>query len=411
MKNYVFSDDEVNIETIPLQVPMHALYASRDIYVNYPPFQRDYVWGDDFKADLIDSYIRGLPVGDILISNRLDGITPGKWVLDGQQRLTTLMQFMAAMMADKAHKPIPKDRDGRTFFYRRLNERQEQRFLNSIVSFRNLIGVDEKTLSVIFLRVQNQIPLSPAEKLHAASSEAQKVAQRIYEHAYFTSEDGIYNGRTKRMQPFHMAAYPTVIEMYAPFADMSSPRLQINLSGAKDNLVYAGMGDTAIRRMDAVSRLFNGVESGAKPEIIIQYQAIWLLEFIGADLDNTPDGALVPWYRSIEDLNSQLRRAGFFNLFAMLPNAKTQRDYWKKWLEQIVYSAAVTFHDQREALAQLQRVTGWLRNDGICHTCNAQHTKLADVKKHIFLETDRHRPGAENCYTASLRAVPQQAAV
>lgn len=407
-KAYTIADDELNIQTYPLQLPMHALYASRDMYNNYPPFQRKLVWNDEFKFELIDSYVRGLPVAEIQISNRLDGEL-GKWVLDGQQRMTTLIQFMAAMEADKAHKPIPKDEHGRPYFYIRLTERQEYKFLNSIVKFSHLVGVDEQILSTMFLRVQNQIPLSPAEKLYATNSAANKVARAVYEHPYFSKDTGIYSGRTHRRQPFHMATYPVVIEMYRPFTEMNSTRLQVYMSGSKDNLVTSDMAYKINRRMDAVLKLFDGVASGAKSELIIQYQAIWLLEFIGVDFESTPPGALVNWYRNVEALNSRLRQAGFLNLFAQFVNAKTQREYWQKWLDEIIYAtdSQLCFYDQTQALAQLQRVTGWLRHNGICQGCHDQHVKLIDVEKHIFRPSDMHSPVRQNCHTMKqLRSVP-----
>jgi hypothetical protein len=233
VKNYKFADDDLNIQTYPIQMPIHALYSSKATYANYPPFQRTLAWGDDFKYELIDSYIRGLPVAEIQISDRLDGV-PGKWVLDGQQRLSTLIQFMEALEADKGHKPIPRDEHGKPFFYVRLTERQEYRFLNSIVKFSNLVGVDEKILSTMFLRVQNQIPLSPAEKLYAANSDANKVARAVYEHPYFKE---IYSGRTRRRQPFPHGDVPVVIEMYKAFTEMNATRLQVYMSGSKDMLL------------------------------------------------------------------------------------------------------------------------------------------------------------------------------
>ena len=54
-----------------------------------PAFQRGYVWTPKQALELIDSMVRGMPIGSILLW------TPRRWrgpaiVLDGQQRLTTI---------------------------------------------------------------------------------------------------------------------------------------------------------------------------------------------------------------------------------------------------------------------------------------------------------------------------------
>lgn len=59
-----------------------------------PKYQRGYVWTDADRARLLDSLFRGLSIGEfIFISNRVtDDYTYE--VLDGQQRLTTLVNFV-----------------------------------------------------------------------------------------------------------------------------------------------------------------------------------------------------------------------------------------------------------------------------------------------------------------------------
>lgn len=397
-KTYSIHDDQdLNVQTYPLQIPMSVLYASRDTYANYPPFQREQVWNDAFKFELIDSYVKGLPVAEIQISDRLDG-GPGKWILDGQQRMSTLLQYIAALHADKAGEPIPTDEEGKPYFYFRLTERQEQLFFGRMVKFTHLVGVTDEILSTMFLRVQNQIPLSIAERLYATSSAVNKVTREVCQHSYFSE---IYTGKTKRRQPFHAAVYPVVCEMYKPFCDLNSSRLQSYMRGSRDYLVTYDMSLKINRRLDAVLKLFHGVQSGAKSELIIQYQAIWLLEFCGADFERTAPGALVSWYRGIEQLNSELRQKGFLNLFASMVNNKTQREYWRKWLEEIVYSGDIAFPDQRAAEVQLQRVTGWLRHNGVCPECNNNHVQLFDIAQHVFRPADAHNTARLSCITSA----------
>jgi hypothetical protein len=61
-----------------------------------PPFQRRSVWKLGAKSYLIDTVVRGLPVPLIFIRERIDPDTlrPMREVIDGQQRLRTLLGFV-----------------------------------------------------------------------------------------------------------------------------------------------------------------------------------------------------------------------------------------------------------------------------------------------------------------------------
>lgn len=68
--------------------------AIRRGFFSNPIYQRGYVWTDADRTRLLDSVFRGLSIGEfIFISNRaVDDYTYE--VLDGQQRLTTLVDFV-----------------------------------------------------------------------------------------------------------------------------------------------------------------------------------------------------------------------------------------------------------------------------------------------------------------------------
>lgn len=63
------------------------------------PVQRPYVWTDDMKSQLLDTAMRGFPMGVIHVDKNT---TTKKWlcdVMDGQQRCTTLYKFMKGEFA------------------------------------------------------------------------------------------------------------------------------------------------------------------------------------------------------------------------------------------------------------------------------------------------------------------------
>lgn len=388
MRNYRIEGHEENeIYTMPFSLPFHALLASKDTYVNYPSFQRQEVWPDKFRFELIDSLVKGAYIPEILLAERTDG-KPGYWVLDGQQRLQTMVQFMAALEADSQGKPIPRDEQGQESFYFRLTKGQEDRLRNRIIKFTKLQGVTDEMLPTIFLRLQNQVALSSAEKLWAAPSLFRDIAASIHEHPFYNQ---IYIGRRSRRQTFQMSIYPVMIEMYKPFTEMSNTRLRRLAEGIKSELITPGMTEAIKQNMDHVARLYDGIKAGAMTEIIPMYQSIWLLRFIGADLDKTETGALDSWYRKAVDFlahrNSETARVLTRGVFTRMTSYKFQRQMWQHWLEDLVQGHSVHFGDaeqEKQAMAQAQRITGWLKRNGVCGTCGNIHVQLTDVERHVF---------------------------
>lgn len=393
IRSYSIEGDERELEvsSFPFQLPLHALYSSKDIYANYPAFQREKVWPDKYKYALIKSLVRGAYVPDIIVTSRENR---AKWVLDGQQRMRTMLEFTEALYADLNGKSIPDDENGKPYFYFRLSEMQQARLLGRMIRFTEVQNASEQAQTDMFLDLQNIVPLSTAEKLWASPSKVRYAAETLYDHEFFTK---VYSGKTHHRKKFQMSVYPTLIEMFQPFADLTSDRLQALTKGKRDDLVYDGIEARLNKNMSYATSLFSGIEAASMSEIIIMYQAIWLLRYIGADLDATPDGALVDWYRTVEAQNDEWRAKGFMNLFARMTQYKVQKKVWQDWLDQIVYSGNVVFPDKNASFAQLQRVTGWLRRNGVCPRCGNAHVQLRDIGKHVFRPADAHTPGMATC--------------
>lgn len=72
------------------------LYKDNELDV-HPEFQRFYRWDEEQKTKLIESILLGIPIPPIFVSQKLDGT----WdVIDGQQRLSTILQFLNVLKKD-----------------------------------------------------------------------------------------------------------------------------------------------------------------------------------------------------------------------------------------------------------------------------------------------------------------------
>ena len=93
---------QIKTDSYPMSIgELVNLYRDGELDV-HPEFQRVYRWTPTQRTRLIESVLLGIPMPPIFVAQRLDGI----WdVVDGVQRLSTILQFMGEL----------KERNGNAF--------------------------------------------------------------------------------------------------------------------------------------------------------------------------------------------------------------------------------------------------------------------------------------------------------
>src|SRR5437867_12947595 len=74
-------------------------WAKAGTLILSPSFQRRSVWPAGAKSYLTDTIVRGLPIPIIFLREQktdLDSLEPRREVVDGQQRIRTLLSFIQA---------------------------------------------------------------------------------------------------------------------------------------------------------------------------------------------------------------------------------------------------------------------------------------------------------------------------
>ncbi len=129
-----------------------------------PDFQRRAVWSEKAKSYLIDTIIRGRPIPKIIISQRLEGARSVRVVVDGQQRLRAILEFINGDFAiSRAHN---KEKAGRT--YPTIPAREQNDFLQYELGVDVLFDLSYQDLLDIFARINTYtVTLSQQEKLNA----------------------------------------------------------------------------------------------------------------------------------------------------------------------------------------------------------------------------------------------------
>ncbi|MCR5766306.1 MAG: DUF262 domain-containing protein [Treponema sp.] len=88
---------EIIVDSYPMSIgEVSNVYRDGELDV-HPEFQRFFRWEDSQKTRLIESILLGIPIPPIFVAQKTDG----KWdVIDGQQRLSTVLQFLQLLKDD-----------------------------------------------------------------------------------------------------------------------------------------------------------------------------------------------------------------------------------------------------------------------------------------------------------------------
>lgn len=112
-----------------------------------PEFQRKLVWNINHKSAFIDTILNGYPFPEIYLSQSgidFETLKSQQVVVDGQQRLSTIMQYVEGN-PDQKWRGIPLFKD--------LTPVQKNDFLNYNVVVRNLQDAEESVVKEIFRRI------------------------------------------------------------------------------------------------------------------------------------------------------------------------------------------------------------------------------------------------------------------
>ena len=144
-----------------------------------PRFQRNSVWSAGAKSYLIDTIAQGLPIPIIFLRERLSdlgSLEPKREVVDGQQRLRTLISYIEPTLLDD-YNPSRDDfkvkavhnEDLAGLGFADLSTELQQRILNYEFSVHVLSsGVDDREVLSIFARMNSTgTKLNPQELRNA----------------------------------------------------------------------------------------------------------------------------------------------------------------------------------------------------------------------------------------------------
>lgn len=336
---YLLTEAEPQPQHTSELVSIRNLFNDRDLYENYPSFQRGYVWPEKFKRALIDSILRGYPIHPFLTYKDIDPDGKEKyWVIDGQQRLSTIYEYIQgkfptstiALSKREAASRLPPIEAGKRF--NELSERAK----NFFYAYKFVINVmdnpNEESLGLIFRRVQHQLPLTMAEKLASYTSNAITYALQLQKHAIW---EDFYIGHDTRKETLQGSLSVIALEMAQDCTSLNSSRLHEMAAGSKDKVITQGLYDAVLERLDVVMHVFAGTTFTHRAELIPMYQTIIFLEKDGYTFTSSDKGCLTSWFGQLLYESNQTGRHGFAYPMAKLVDVNQQRDFWDTQYPQV----------------------------------------------------------------------------
>lgn len=137
------------------------------------------MWSEAKKQLLLDSIIKGLPIGTFILKKQSDGSFE---VLDGQQRIDAIFCFIDGYLVTPT---MTKGFRGKSYKDLLADQKRSAAFDNFDIFYDEIEDGEDQEIAEIFLRLQEGVPLNSAEKLNATIGEMRNFIFEVSRHPIF----------------------------------------------------------------------------------------------------------------------------------------------------------------------------------------------------------------------------------
>lgn len=160
-----------------------------------PDYQRREVWGDAARVMLIDSILNDIPMPKIFVSKTIKDMRTYRSVIDGQQRISTILSFLEDGF--KLEDPYKGPYDGMTFSQLPPDIRDD--VLLYSIDFNEASGLPQEELREVYSRVNKYLVPLNRQELRKADfpGEFLQTAEEMANLDYL-DELGLFNATARR---------------------------------------------------------------------------------------------------------------------------------------------------------------------------------------------------------------------
>jgi hypothetical protein len=194
---------------------LDKVYKRRD-RIDMPDFQREEVWTEHQKRQLIDTVLRGWHLPKFYF-RRVDEASFE--CVDGQQRLMAVFEFFDGHL--KLDPKAARAYGGAT--YKDLRPTFSDAFDDFEIDIEEIDDATDRELEELFVRLQLGTPLTTAEKLNALGGEARDFGRWMSDQPFFEKSIAV---RDTRYAHFDIATKWLFVEARGIQAQMRFPQLE-----------------------------------------------------------------------------------------------------------------------------------------------------------------------------------------
>ena len=171
-------------------------WSSAGTLILAPDFQRREVWGAAARIMLIDSILNGIPLPKIFVSSVIRGARTVRSVIDGQQRLSAILDFIGDKFS--LGEPYTGPYAGQCFSELPEQVRDEV-ILGYELDFNEAKGLGDAELRLVYSRVNKYlVPLNRQELRRADSPGVFQQTAEDLSGAEFLDESGMFSPSARR---------------------------------------------------------------------------------------------------------------------------------------------------------------------------------------------------------------------
>jgi len=348
-----------------------------------PEYQRNAIWSPYNKQLLIDSILLDIPIPPVYFREVSD--SNGYECVDGQQRLTTLFEFLNNEF-QVGPETDPESLRGKVF--RELPRDIQQKILNYQITAYLLEDWTDEEIRDMFGRLQEGSPLKAPEKRRAISGECAGVIKRLSNNSIFA----IVNFDNRRYG-HEDAITKSIVQLFhnpsnygASYSSVSAPSLR-KFYETQNTLSDTNTHVKAIKKaMTLIAKGFNDIDinpalkkwsfltlTNIAAQLLVKYKLEdCKSQFCQAFIDFEEMRQINNDIENIEDQDPKIVRFNDACRNDQPDSMEYRHNYLRKYIMTSVIDLEQRNLDPQRNFTEAQRLAIWNRGDKKCAVCSTE---------------------------------------